>query len=181
MGQSRRRADRKIKPLKTQRAQRTRRKNLANFAPCMTRKDVTAKQTARDRKRFFCDDARRKTGNADRVCRNLPAPARPLQRATRTHGNRARVYDPGFLVAEKQPDDTILFFFDIPPQSPTVRGLASILHDGLNGSTLGEILSVPADFYLPMNLQEAVSQQRLNGFVGVLAHMKHAAVHPQSG
>ncbi|HMS01059.1 MAG TPA: SufE family protein [Anaerolineales bacterium] len=88
---------------------------------------------------------------------------------------------PVFLVAEKQPDDTILFFFDIPPQSPTVRGLASILHDGLNGSTLGEILSVPADFYLPMNLQEAVSQQRLNGFVGVLAHMKHAAVHPQSG
>ncbi|HNQ95592.1 MAG TPA: SufE family protein [Anaerolineales bacterium] len=86
-----------------------------------------------------------------------------------------------FLVAEKQPDDTILFYFDIPPQSPTVRGLASILHDGLNGSTLGEILSVPADFYLPMNLQEAVSQQRLNGFVGVLAHMKHAAVHPQSG
>lgn len=86
-----------------------------------------------------------------------------------------------FLVAEKQPDDTILFYFDIPPQSPTVRGLASILHDGLNGATLGEILSVPADFYLPMNLQEAVSQQRLNGFVGVLAHMKHAAVHPQPG
>ncbi len=86
-----------------------------------------------------------------------------------------------FLVAEKQPDDTILFYFDIPPQSPTVRGLASILRDGLNGSTLGEILSVPADFYLPMNLQEAVSQQRLNGFVGVLAHMKHAAVHPQPG
>lgn len=85
-----------------------------------------------------------------------------------------------FLVAEKQPDDTILFYFDIPPQSPTVRGLASILLDGLNGATLGEILSVPADFYLPMNLQEAVSQQRLNGFLGVLAHMKHAAVHPQS-
>ena len=87
---------------------------------------------------------------------------------------------PVFLVAEKQPDETILFYFDIPPQSPTVRGLASILHDGLNGSTLGEILSVPADFYLPMNLQEAVSQQRLNGFMGMLAHMKHAAVHAQS-
>jgi sulfur transfer protein SufE len=27
-----------------------------------------------------------------------------------------------------------------------------------------------------MNLQEAVSQQRLNGFAGVLAHMKHEAV-----
>lgn len=83
---------------------------------------------------------------------------------------------PVFLVAEKQSDNTFIFHFDIPPQSPTVRGLASILFNGLNGSTLEEILSVPADFFLPMNLQEAVSQQRINGFIGVLAHMKHAAL-----
>ncbi|NJN79838.1 MAG: SufE family protein [Anaerolineales bacterium] len=41
---------------------------------------------------------------------------------------------------------------------------------------MDEILSVPADFYFPMNLQEAISGQRINGFVGVLAHMKQAAV-----
>ena len=69
---------------------------------------------------------------------------------------------------------------DIPPQSPTVRGLASILTNGLNGCLLEEILSVPADFYIPMNLQEAVSQQRINGFIGVLAHMKQAAVKASS-
>jgi cysteine desulfuration protein SufE len=57
-----------------------------------------------------------------------------------------------------------------------VRGLASILANGLNGSPCEEIISVPADFYLPMKLDEAVSQQRLNGFIGVLAHMKQAAV-----
>lgn len=83
---------------------------------------------------------------------------------------------PVFLAAEKQADGGIVFHLDIPPQSPTVRGLASILTNGLNGSTLQEILSVPADFFLPMKLEEAVSQQRLNGFVGVLAHMKQAAV-----
>ena len=83
---------------------------------------------------------------------------------------------PVFLIGEKQPDGGIHFHFDIPPQSPTVRGLASILANGLNGCTPEEILTVPADFYLPMNLQEAVSQQRLNGFMGVLAHMKHEAV-----
>lgn len=83
---------------------------------------------------------------------------------------------PVFLAAEKQQDGGIVFHLDIPPQSPTVRGLASILTSGLNGSTLEEILSVPGDFYLPMKLEEAVSQQRLNGFVGVLAHMKQAAV-----
>lgn len=83
---------------------------------------------------------------------------------------------PVFLAAEKQEDGGIIFHLDIPPQSPTVRGLASILTNGLNGSTLEEIISVPADFYLPMKLEEAVSQQRLNGFVGVLAHMKQVAV-----
>jgi cysteine desulfuration protein SufE len=84
---------------------------------------------------------------------------------------------PVFLAAEKEGDGGIVFHLDIPPQSPTVRGLAAILTNGLNGSTLEEILSVPADFFLPMKLGEAVSQQRLNGFIGVLAHMKKVAVN----
>ncbi len=82
---------------------------------------------------------------------------------------------PVFIISEKV-NDGIVFHLDIPKQSPTVRGLASILTNGLNGCSLEEILSVPVDFYTPMNLQEAVSQQRLNGFIGVLAHMKQAAV-----
>ena len=87
---------------------------------------------------------------------------------------------PVFIIAEKNESGGIIFHLDIPPQSPTVRGLASILLNGLNGCTLEEILSVPADFYTPMNLQEAVSQQRITGFIGVLAHMKHAAVKASS-
>jgi len=87
---------------------------------------------------------------------------------------------PVFIFAEKEEDEGIVFHLDIPPQSPTVRGLASILLGGLNGCTLEEIISVPADFYTPMNLQEAVSQQRINGFIGVLAHMKQAAVKAAS-
>ena len=87
---------------------------------------------------------------------------------------------PVFLIAEKQEDGGLIFHFDIPPQSPTVRGLASILTNGLNGCSLEEIISIPADFYIPMNLQEAVSQQRINGFIGVLAHMKQAAVKVSS-
>src|SRR3990172_3314412 len=83
---------------------------------------------------------------------------------------------PVFLFGEKQTDGGITFHFDIPPQSPTVRGLATILATGLNGCSPEEVLSVPVDFFLPMNLQEAVSQQRLNGFMGVLAHMKHVSV-----
>ncbi len=83
---------------------------------------------------------------------------------------------PVFLYGEKQTDGGILFYFDIPREAPTVRGLASILASGLNGAQLEEILSVPPDFFMPMNLQDAISQQRINGFIGVLAHMKQTAV-----
>jgi cysteine desulfuration protein SufE len=83
---------------------------------------------------------------------------------------------PVFLHSEKQADGGMAFYFDIPPQSPTVRGLAAILANGLNGAKPEQVISVPTDFYAPMNLQEAISFQRLNGFQGVLAHMKQAAV-----
>jgi cysteine desulfuration protein SufE len=84
---------------------------------------------------------------------------------------------PVYLFAEKQEDSGMLFHFDIPPQSPTVRGLAAILASGLNGCTPEEVIAIPADFYAPMKLEEAISGQRLNGFRGVLAHMKQAAVN----
>ncbi len=80
------------------------------------------------------------------------------------------------LFGEKLPDGGINFHFDIPPQSPTVRGLAAILATGLNGSKPEAILSVPVDFFAPMKLEEAITQQRINGFIGVLAHMKQAAL-----
>jgi cysteine desulfuration protein SufE len=83
---------------------------------------------------------------------------------------------PVFLFAEKQAGGGLFFHFDIPPQSPTVRGLAAILANGLKGATPAEVIALPVDFYAPMNLQEAISYQRLNGFQGVLAHMKQAAL-----
>ncbi len=103
------------------------------------------------------------------------------------HGERDKMepvpecMTPVFLFGEKQANGGIIFHFDIPPQSPTVRGLAAILANGLNGCTPEEVLAVPADFYTPMNLQEAISYQRLNGFQGVLAHMKQAAARLMTG
>jgi len=88
---------------------------------------------------------------------------------------------PVFLFGEKGTDGGLHFHFDIPPQSPTVRGLAAILANGLDGAKPEEILAVPADFYREMKLEEAISYQRLNGFQGVLAHMKQAAVKLMEG
>lgn len=88
---------------------------------------------------------------------------------------------PVFLFAEKDENGGLRFHFDIPPQSPTVQGLAAILANGLDGAKPEEILAVPADFYRDMKLEEAISYQRLNGFQGVLAHMKQAAARLMDG
>jgi cysteine desulfuration protein SufE len=103
----------------------------------------------------------------------------PPERLKGEHENMEPVPEcmtPVSLFGEKDEDGGIRFYCDIPPQSPTVRGLASILANGLNGLKPEEILAVPANFYTEMNLQDAISYQRLNGFQGVLAHMKQVAV-----
>ncbi len=72
-------------------------------------------------------------------------------------------------------DGRLSFYFDVPPESPTVRGYAVILQEGLTGTTLEELLAVPAEFYLQMGLQEVLSGQRLTGIGAILAHMKRLA------
>lgn len=82
---------------------------------------------------------------------------------------------PVFVFAEKQPNGTFLFHFDIPPEAPTVRGFASMLQQGINGATLAEIEAIPNEFYLQMGLQTVLTGQRLNGVTAVLSHMKALA------
>jgi cysteine desulfuration protein SufE len=81
---------------------------------------------------------------------------------------------PVYVQAEME-DGGLHFYFDVPPASPTVRGLAAILAAGADGATPQEVLSIPANFYLAMGLQELITQQRLNGFTAILGHMKRLA------
>jgi cysteine desulfuration protein SufE len=67
------------------------------------------------------------------------------------------------------------FYFDVPAESPTVRGFAAILAQGLDGATPEQILSLPNDFYYEMGLNEVLSMQRMRGFDGILAHLKKLA------
>ncbi len=78
---------------------------------------------------------------------------------------------PVFVFAEEQ-NGRFTFHFDIPPESPTVRGYAALLQQGLAGSTTPEILGVPSEFYLQMGLQGIMTGQRLNGLAAILAHIK---------
>jgi len=72
-------------------------------------------------------------------------------------------------------DNRMTFYFDIPEESPTVRGLAAIMAEGLDGSAPEQVLSIPRDFYQPMGLDKVLTMQRLNGFTAILAHMKRLA------
>lgn len=67
------------------------------------------------------------------------------------------------------------FYFDVPKESPTVRGFAAILGDGLDSLPPQEILEIPNDFYIRMGLETILSYQRLNGITAILAHIKRLA------
>src|SRR3954453_19008226 len=52
---------------------------------------------------------------------------------------------PVFLIVDPQEGGPAALFADAPIEAPTVRGFVSLLVEGLNGSTVEEILSVPND------------------------------------
>jgi cysteine desulfuration protein SufE len=68
------------------------------------------------------------------------------------------------------------FYFDVPPESPTVRGYAALLSAGLDGVAPEEVLKTPADFYQKMGLHQVLTNQRLHGIGAILAHMKQLAL-----
>jgi cysteine desulfuration protein SufE len=63
-------------------------------------------------------------------------------------------------------------YFSAPPEAPTTRGFAGILHAGLSGRPVDEVLSVPNDLSHRLSLADAVSPLRLNGMAGMLARIK---------
>ena len=81
---------------------------------------------------------------------------------------------PVFVHAEMQ-DGGMIFYFDVPPESPTVRGYAAILGEGLRGATPVEVLRLPNNFFQEMGLHRVLTAQRLNGITAILAHLKRLA------
>ncbi len=79
-------------------------------------------------------------------------------------------------VAAEVKDGGMVYHFIVPPESPTVRGYAAILAEGLRGATPEEVLNLPADFFLQMGLQQVLTSQRLNGMAALVAHVKRLAL-----
>jgi len=79
---------------------------------------------------------------------------------------------PLFLAVEVEPDATVHLFFDAPPEAPTTRGFASILHAGLDGLNAEQVLATPGEFSSQLGLQDLVSPLRLRGMAAMLARIK---------
>lgn len=79
---------------------------------------------------------------------------------------------PFFLATEVDEDGKVHVFFDAPQESPTIRGFAGILREGLEGEAWEDVLAVPPDFYSGMGLETVVSPQRLNGMGAILRRLQ---------
>jgi cysteine desulfuration protein SufE len=79
---------------------------------------------------------------------------------------------PLFLAVEVDADRTVHLFFDAPPEAPTTRGFAGILHAGLDGLGADEVLATPDDFSSHLGLLDVVSPLRLRGMAAMLARIK---------
>ncbi len=81
---------------------------------------------------------------------------------------------PLFLVVEVAEDEdrSVHLFFHAAAESPTTRGFAGILHEGLDGLPAAEVLAVPDDAPYRFGLGEAVSPLRLRGMVAMLSRIK---------
>ena len=78
---------------------------------------------------------------------------------------------PVYLFVEMS-GERVMLFADAPIEAPTVRGFVSLMIEGLNGSTLADVLSVPNDLVDRCGLQEVLGMLRVRGLTGVLRRIK---------
>lgn len=78
---------------------------------------------------------------------------------------------PVFLIVEVEAG-VVAVHATAPAESPTTRGFASILAQGLSGLDVTAILAVPDDYAFQIGLTKAVSPLRLRGMTGMLARIK---------
>jgi cysteine desulfuration protein SufE len=94
---------------------------------------------------------------------------------------------PLFLTIETEKNDggpasAVRLFFKAPAEAPTTRGFAGVLHEGLDGLSAEEILSVPDDMPELLGLTRAITPLRMRGMTAMLGRIKRkvaaaSAVH----
>jgi cysteine desulfuration protein SufE len=79
---------------------------------------------------------------------------------------------PVFIFVEVDSDRSVHLYATAPAESPTTRGFASILAQGLDGLSVEAVLTVPDDYPQSIGLTQAVSPLRLRGMTAMLGRTK---------
>ena len=79
---------------------------------------------------------------------------------------------PVFIFVDVDANRIVHLYATAPRESPTTRGFASILVQGLAGLTVEEVLAVPDDYPSDLGLTEAVSPLRVRGMTALLGRTK---------
>ncbi|HEY8294316.1 MAG TPA: SufE family protein [Micrococcaceae bacterium] len=82
---------------------------------------------------------------------------------------------PLFLTVEHErtaDGEAVHLFFKAPPEAPTTRGFAGVLHEGLDGLSPEEILAVPDDMPDLLGLTRAITPLRMRGMTAMLGRIK---------
>lgn len=122
--------------------------------------------------------------------RDLPDPPARLQDHPELMEQVVECQSPLFLTIETEPSaeaangapERVRLFFKAPPEAPTTRGFAGVLHEGLDGLSPAEILSVPDDMPELLGLTRAITPLRMRGMTAMLGRIKRkVAALPQHG
>ena len=79
---------------------------------------------------------------------------------------------PVYIFVEIDGTDAVHLYATAPKESPTTRGFASILAQGIEGLSVAEVLAIPDDFSNTIGLTKAVSPLRLRGMSAMLGRTK---------
>ena len=69
-------------------------------------------------------------------------------------------------------DAGVHVYIDVPKESPTVRGYAAIVQEGLERASPDTVLHTPDDIHYLLGLHEAISPQRIRGLHVLMAYLK---------
>jgi cysteine desulfuration protein SufE len=92
---------------------------------------------------------------------------------------------PLFLTIETEkhdaggPADAVRLYFKAPPEAPTTRGFAGVLHEGLDGLSVAEIMAVPDDMPELLGLTRAITPLRMRGMTAMLGRIKRKVAATQ--
>ncbi|CEA07942.1 Fe-S metabolism associated domain protein [Arthrobacter saudimassiliensis] len=106
--------------------------------------------------------------------RSLPDPPAAVADRPELMEQVVECQSPVFLSLDvaDDPEQTVQLYFSAPPEAPTTRGFAGVLHEGLNGLPAAQILAVPADVPDRLGLTRAITPLRMRGMAAMLGRIK---------